>query len=365
MNKKQSWSVIITFGIIVFGLAILIWVLPDQSYSSAERRRLAVLPKLNSETIFSGSYSKDLETYLLDQFPGRDTFRAVKAEYRLNVLRQKDNNNLYIKDGSVYKIEKNLDENQVVYAANKINEVSEMYLQNCHIVYSIIPDKNYYTAANNGYPVLDYAKMIQLMNENVTVGSYTDLTALLKAEDYYRTDTHWRQEKIRQVADAVLQSLGSSYRCQDDTFTENNLSPFYGVYSGQLGLPVQAETLTYLNNELLQRCTVEVLGVDGVKKVYDPSLFESSDGYNIFLQGAQPLVTITDPQNTSGKELIIFRDSFGSSLAPLLMGGYSKITLVDLRYMNSKLLGDYIDFDHQDVLFIYSTLVLNSGRLLK
>ena len=62
---------------------------------------------------------------------------------------------------------------------------------------------------------------------------------------------------------------------------------------------------------------------------------------------------------------MIFRDSFGSSLAPLLIEDYAKITLVDIRYIQSGFLGQFIEFDGQDVLFIYGTTILNDSSLLK
>jgi len=58
---------------------------------------------------------------------------------------------------------------------------------------------------------------------------------------------------------------------------------------------------------------------------------------------------------------VLFRDSFGSSIAPLFLENYSKITLVDLRYISKDVLENYIEFDKQDVLFLYSTLVLNQN----
>ena len=39
----------------------------------------------------------------------------------------------------------------------------------------------------------------------------------------------------------------------------------------------------------------------------------------------------------------------------------SKITLVDIRYISPAYLGRFIEFDGQDVLFLYSTLVLNNS----
>ena len=72
-----------------------------------------------------------------------------------------------------------------------------------------------------------------------------------------------------------------------------------------------------------------------------------------------------NPKGPAGKELVLFRDSFDSSLAPLQLDGYSKITLVDLRYVFSHTLGQYVDFTDQDVLFLYSSLLLNNSLALK
>lgn len=92
-----------------------------------------------------------------------------------------------------------------------------------------------------------------------------------------------------------------------------------------------------------------------VTKVYDEAKLGSRDLYDIFLSGSEPLLTIENPDADTEKELVLFRDSFGSSLAPLLLQGYRKVTLVDIRYMDPKLLSNYVNFQNADVLFLYST----------
>ncbi|MBR6635258.1 MAG: hypothetical protein IKL41_06515, partial [Clostridia bacterium] len=77
------------------------------------------------------------------------------------------------------------------------------------------------------------------------------------------------------------------------------------------------------------------------------------------------LITIDNPNAKTDKELVLFRDSFGSSIAPLLATGYSKVTVVDIRYVQSAILGRFINFENADVLFLYSTLVLNNSETLK
>ena len=77
------------------------------------------------------------------------------------------------------------------------------------------------------------------------------------------------------------------------------------------------------------------------------------------------LLTIENPNADTDRELVIFRDSFSSSLAPLLVPGYAKVTLADIRYLPSSQMGKYLTFTDQDVLFLYSAPVLNNSETLK
>ena len=88
----------------------------------------------------------------------------------------------------------------------------------------------------------------------------------------------------------------------------------------------------------------------------------SLDKYDIYLSVATPVMKIENPEIKTGNELIIFRDSYASSLVP---SKYSKITLIDTRYISPKLLLNYIEFNNQDILFMYSTLVINNSYSLK
>ena len=91
----------------------------------------------------------------------------------------------------------------------------------------------------------------------------------------------------------------------------------------------------------------------------------SKDLYDVFLSGAKSLLTIENPNAATDRELIVFRDSFGSSMVPLLARDYAKVTLVDIRYMSPTILGNFVEFGGQDVLFLYSTLVLNNSETIK
>ena len=72
-----------------------------------------------------------------------------------------------------------------------------------------------------------------------------------------------------------------------------------------------------------------------------------TDPYEMFLGGARSIIRITNPNAAKERRLVVFRDSFGSSIAPLLTAGYSEITLVDIRYISPSSLGKQIDLRKQ------------------
>ena len=134
---------------------------------------------------------------------------------------------------------------------------------------------------------------------------------------------------------------------------------------------MEPEELIYLTNEALDDCIVTDYASADERNVttgvYTIAKAASADGegYDMFLGGAKSLLTIENPASTTDKELIIFRDSFGSSIAPFFTECYRKVTLVDTRYLPSERVGKFVDFDRQDILFLYSVPVLNNSVMLK
>ena len=140
---------------------------------------------------------------------------------------------------------------------------------------------------------------------------------------------------------------------------------FYGVYFGQSALNLPGEELHYLTNDILDHCIVYNYENNKTTGIYDLEKSGGNDPYELFLSGPVSLLKIENPNAETKKELIIFRDSFGSSIAPLLAEGYSTVTLIDIRYIQSDFLSNFVDFTGKDVLFLYSTVVLNNSETLK
>jgi len=367
MNRDaKNIIVIICFITILTGMMAVNIIKADANFSYSERRKLAGFPQFSSKKLFSGDLFDDFEKYFLDQFIFRDGFRSIKAIGSYYLFKKLDNNDVYIADGSISKILYPLNEKSTANAAKKLNEIYEKYLQGMKVYYSVIPDKNYFLASKNGYPEIDYAKMIGILDQNIRNMRYIDLFDSLSIDDYYKTDIHWSQDRIITAANRLLEAMGSEVMIDKNQFIEKDLYPFYGSYSGQLALRTAPDKLVYLTNEMLEKAVVYDHETKTVTTVYVPEKFTGTDPYDVFLSGAKALLEITNPENPDGRELILFRDSFGSSIAPLLLAGYSKITLVDLRYISTDVLGKYIKFsDNQDVLFLYNTMIINNSYMLK
>ena len=364
MSKKirtVGISLVIVLWVV---LTLVLWFGPKSDYTTSERRKLAQMPEITVQKIFSGKFMPEFEDFTLDQFPLRDGFRKVKSLFHYNVLRQSDNNGIYLVGDVVAKIEYPLNMSSVDYATGRLNYLYTQYLQNtnCKIYASVIPDKGYYLAEANGYPAMDYETLIATFREKLPWAAYVDITGLLSAQDYYRTDTHWRQEKILDVAQTLCNAMGVEAANTND-YSPMTIENFYGVYFGQAALPMDGEDLVMLQSEVLENCTVTDRITGNTSEVY--AQVKSADLYDTFLSGAQPLLTVENPAGDPERELVIFRDSFGSSITPLLLQGYGKIHLVDIRYISPDDVGRYLTFENQDVLFLYSTLILNSGRSLK
>ena len=350
-------TLVISFLSIIYGFFFLNIFVSDLDISKSERRKLQEFPEVSMNNILNKDFMNEFDDYSVDQFVFRDLFRNIKASYSFNVLGMLDNNGYFEKDGFLYNNLYPLNKKSIDSFIKKKKILNDNFDLSNNVYISIIPDKNYYLD-DSKYLRIDY----DYLYERVKTIPYRfiDLRKVLSIDYYYRTDTHWRQERLEDVVFTINKSMGN-----DTTFNykENKYSPFYGVYYGQAAINIEPDELIYLTNDVLDNVIVEDL--DGNNKLYDIDALDGMDSYDVFVGGATPFVKIANPNSNTDKELILFRDSFGSSIAPLLVENYKSIILVDMRYMNMNLLKEKVEFKNKDILILYSTLIINDSSTLK
>ena len=271
---------------------------------------------------------------------------------------------LILPDGHALKPEYPINETAIGKAVTRFQYLYDKYLAgtDSKIYVAIIPDKGYYL--QDTVPTLEYEKLFQMVQDGMPYASYIDLTDTLSLDAYYYTDIHWRQEYLWDVAERICQALGVTAP-QPEQFSESTLPmPFYGMYYEE-GTAMGTDNILLQENSLTSACTVTHHDTGHTTKVYDRSKMKSETLYDVYLSGATPLLTISNPKAATDRELIIFRDSFGSSLVPLLLQDYATITLVDIRYVASSVIDQFVDFQGQDVLYLYSTHLINNSSAMK
>lgn len=363
-RKKKNTMVCILTVLLLTGGLLLSLFLPESTYSDSERRSLAVMPGLSWDGVWSGRFMSGFEAHVTDTFPFRNSLRSVKALTATGIFRRQDNNGMYVSQGYISAMEYPVEAASLRRCAERFGYICETYLTEENQVFlSVIPDKNAFLAQESGHPAADYGAIEKQMEDMADYAQYIPVSDLLEKADYYRTDPHWRQERILDVAERLAGSMGTELSDEWEMHTLER--DFYGAYYGQAALPLPPDDLYYLTGASTDGCQVYDWQNGKAMPVYDMEKAMGRDPYEMFLSGSLSLITIENPQATRDKKLILFRDSFGSALAPLLISGYREITLVDIRYIHPDHLGQFVDFEGCDVLFLYSTLVLGHGEMLK
>ena len=309
MKKLQDLLTVALSGLFLLGFLLAALLTPDKTDSLSERRKLARQPVLRASSVADGTYMTAFEKYALDQFPMRDGFRAIKAAFSQGVLRQRDNGGVYSAEGHLSKLDYPANPDLVRRTAERFSAVCEAYFADtgARVYVSVVPDKNYFLAAANGYPAPNYESLVAALREGMPCAEYIDIFDTLSIGKYYRTDTHWRQEALDETASALAGAMGVSLPTEYETV--DTALPFRGVYAGQYALPVAPDVLAYRTNDTISALRVYDYETAAEIPLYDLSLAAGRDGYEIFLGGTKALLTIENPTADTDRELVLFRDS--------------------------------------------------------
>lgn len=349
--KDKIVTFMFIFYLVLF--AVLGILFKDEEISYSERRKLATFP----EGELNSTYISKVDKYFLDHFPFREEFRSIKANYNYKVLRMSDNNGIYLKDNYIFKSIYPTNKKSVDNFIGHYESVQKLFPEK-EIYTMIVPDKNYYLEEDN-FLNIDYNYIYDEMKK---LGTFIDIRDSLFLSAYYETDTHWREEKLGEVIKKMSEVMDFNY--YDVLYEEKTYDDFYGVYYGSSALKRGPEKLTYLESQELREAEVTYLENSNLKSIYNEDNLEGLDSYGVFLDGASSFIELVN-KKAEGGNLVIFRDSFGSSLVPLLVPYYKKIIVIDNRYITSSHFKDLVDIEDFDILLLYSTLLVNDSFSLK
>ena len=345
---------------------------PDREFSEMENRNLEQMPTLSVNTLLSGEFMKNFETYTTDQFVGRDTWIGLKSSTE-RALGKKENNNVYFCDQNT--LITRFDQPDAAKVTENLNYVNT-FVENVDIpvTFSLIPTQACIWADRlpEGAPNASQTALLEQAQAAVPGATWADLyTPLMAHKDeniFYRTDHHWTSLGAYYGYTALADALGYT-PVPLDTYTETVRSTeFYGTVFSSSGVRwVNPDTITtYVPDTgiTVTSYTYDSSGnpVEEPRALYDTSFLSVKDKYSMFLGRNQSLGVVKTP-NADKPKLLILRDSYTDSLVPFLTPHFSEIHLIDLRYYKLSL-ADYIqqnDIDQALVLYSVPNFVTDSN----
>lgn len=213
----------------------------------------------------------------------------------------------------------------------------------------------------NVYSVDAYSKIEQSYNS----GDY----------DYFRTDHHWTARGAYAAYKAFAETAGFEPSDLSD-FESGRIEKFLGTfYSSTYDKNLEDNPdyveyfLPYTEYEMTNYDSDGVTHSSG-KAVYTKVSGESN-GYLAFTGGDHPM-SVIKTKNTTGRKIIVYKESYGNAFIPFLIANFDEIYVADIRTFPFSSLSFIEDKGITDVLFLNNIMsactparVLNIMSLLK
>ncbi len=368
---KHKINMVITglFLVLVFGLGIAFWVVPDKDFSADENRALQGFPALTVEGWLDGTVSRQLTEYYADQFPGRSAWVNLHALGELAQGKEEANGVLLLPGGQLavrrFDMYQSLTER-----AEDTDCYSEAHVQaglagivrldkvlaggGIPLTVVLAPRTIDVVGADVRYPA-DRSDALDATIREVLGGAgvqSVELMAEFRARYaageyvYFRTDHHWTTAGAYVAYGAVMEAWGQGDEAlPPEFFTVRAVPDFYGTTYSRAGMFFVAPDVLEIR-EAADGSDAEFCVRDGNGQAVIESGFISEtylaekDKYGAFLDGTHTLLTITrkdtapilpgEPAPVGARpRLLLARDSFANSLVPYLARHYD-IVMVNL-----------------------------------
>lgn len=363
-NKRQSKAAVIVFCILIFIFTAATIIKPPTEFSENENRVLAKMPKINTETVFSGEFEKEYEKYLTDQFIFRDSWIGMKTTIEKLILKKESKDIYFASDD--YLIEKHtnsfntdLAEQNIISLAD-FTQMYQNYLGTEHISVMIVP--NAVDILNNKFPPFasshieeDYLEKIE---KSLSKDSWFDTESILKKhsdEDvFYKTDHHWTTLAAFYVYREWATEQGYSVPNITDYEIKTVTNSFQGTIQSKLGIQTKGDSIELFLPKKETDYIVYDESTGQIKSsIYDDSALDTKDKYAIFFGGNQSFLKINTTADGERKILVI-KDSYANCFIPFMLSEFKQIDVLDIRYDRKKVSERIAEGNYTDILVLYN-----------
>lgn len=352
----------VLFSVIILSVIVLFAVSPKREKSETENRVLAQMPQISFSSIADGSFMKEFESFLTDQFPFRDKIISAKTFADL-LSGKKEVNGVYIgKNGFLFEKQSAFDKKQAEAITGAMSEFAQSH-KKLKTAAVISPNSSCVLSELLPYGVVQDDQTAQLKKIKKQLDdskiSWIDCDEAFENQKdkttlFYRTDHHWTTRAAYESFLLLAKQWGldtkkhkNEFLAVSDTF-QGTLSSMSGINSSfdeiEVCVPKDKSLSYVISYEKEARKSATFFATEKLKQ---------KNQYEVFLDGNYDKVVIStnaDNLNT----LLIFKDSYANCMIPMFAPYFSKIVVVDPRYYSdnlSKLMKEY-DFTH--CVYIYN-----------
>ena len=353
----------VIFMVLLLGLAGKEALSHQRTYSPVEKRELQTRPEISITKVLDGRFQKKYESYLRDQFPGRDHWVSFQTDMEL-FMGKNEIHNVYIGKNHYlleHYTEKEFDPQQISKNLQALEKFVGKAKQNADVHVMMVPTKSWILreklpAFAPHYKEQRFYDALQqkLEKEDVLISVEPVLDAHKEEEIYYRTDHHWTTLGAWYAYEQYTKAVGGDLQKAQGKKKFRCISKdFYGTTYAKINYARQADKIEIYEPADKLR-VVYNMGEKKTKTLYDFSFLKTADQYSVFTGGNQAVLEITGGIK-NGKTLLLIKDSFANSILPFLAEDYEKLVVVDLRQLNVS--GDRLleMFSPTDILILYTS----------
>lgn len=351
------------FLFLTAGFGVYSFIAEDREFSDSENRVLADVPSFSINSLLSGEFMKDFESYLADQFPLRDEAISLKTFIDRLFSKREENGVLIGGNGYLFDAQTPFDEAANEDKLRLINEFSEKYVGTKQLI-AISPNSSYINSESLPYNKRLPDQSVQIDRIYASLKSPAlkklDTVSILEAEKergtqlYYKTDHHW----TTRGAFSVFRGITEQWKLdeKDIRYTFHPVATdFEGTLSSKAGVHDITDTVEICVPE--DENAAYVVSFESQQKktasLFAKEKLTQKNKYEVFLGGNYDKVIITtlsEDRNT----LLIVKDSYANCMLPMLSPHFSKIIVVDPRYMTESIHSVMEEYDITHVLFLYN-----------
>ncbi|MBQ7037774.1 MAG: hypothetical protein IJN61_01485 [Clostridia bacterium] len=357
--KTEHWVTVVGFCAFLGVAAALYLFLPRSEYSEREKRYLAKSPTLTIDSLVSGEYGEDLETYMADHIPARDFFVGLNAYADLLSGRQVSKEIYVAEENRLVEAPVLWNEVQATKNIAAVDRLAKALDQKVDLM--IVPSAGWAVEdqiIGLADPYTDKEQIERLYAMTNDRANTVDVLSAFAAESdrgvlYYKTDHHWTSFGAYKAYSAYMAAKDRAYPAAEE-FAVTVADGFQGSTYSRAALwltPSEPLELWKRTSRLFVTNSKTNQPHEGV--FYTERLNEA-DKYTVFLDGNQAIVRIENPENVGKGSALVIRDSYANCLGPFLAESYETVVLVDPRYYKQPITELCDKEEFTDVLVCYS-----------